>query len=92
MVKVVFTGLMGRYLGETEIEVELPDGATVYQLVEQVSELYRKKLPESFLRDGIKGFIQAVRVARKGDGRIHAYRDRLEEGEEVLLFLSLAGG
>ncbi len=90
-VKVVFTGLLRRYIGEKEVEMELPDKATAKSLAEEVARLYRESLPENLFAQGMESFYRAVRVARRGES-LRDLEEELREGDEIIFLTRLAGG
>ncbi len=90
-VRVVFTGLLRRYIGEKEVEMELPGKPTARSLAEEVARRYRERLPESLFNQGMESFYQAVRVARRGEN-LRDLEEELREGDEILFLSRLAGG
>jgi molybdopterin converting factor small subunit len=91
LVRVFFAGLLRRYIGEQEGSVELPDGATVEDLIREVAEAYRDRFPANFLPEGQHSFTRLVQASRRG-GPFCRLDEKLEEGEEILIFSRLAGG
>jgi molybdopterin converting factor small subunit len=90
-VRVLYTGLLRRYIGEKEEPLELPEGATVDDLIKAVAVTYRDRFPASFLAEGRHGFTEMVRASRRG-GTFCERVDKLEDGDDIILLSRLAGG
>jgi molybdopterin converting factor small subunit len=90
-VRVVFVGLLRRYIGEKEGSMEVPEGATVEDLIREVAEAYRDRFPVNFLPEGRNSFTRLVQASRRG-GPFCQPGEKLVEGEEILLISRLAGG
>jgi len=90
-VKVFYTGLLRRYIGEKEGELELPEGSTVRDLLDAVAAAHRDRFPQSYFAEGRQAFQEMVRASRRG-GVPCEPDGKLEEGEEILLLSRLAGG
>jgi|YNPBryantNP2012_1023418.scaffolds.fasta_scaffold14636_2 molybdopterin converting factor small subunit len=90
-VRVLYTGLLRRYIGEKDGELELPEGSTVRDLLEAVAQTHRDRFPSEYLRGGGRSLLETVRASRRG-GTACEPDQPLEDGEEILLLSRLAGG
>ena len=90
-VQVFYTGLLRRYIGIKEEQLELPEGATADDLIARVAVTYRDRFPANFLPEGQSTFTQFVRATYRG-GRACGGDVRLEEGDQLNLLSRLAGG
>ena len=90
-VKVHFAGLTRHYIGEKERVYELPEGASVGDLLTHIGKDYGPRLPRQ-MWDGEKGrFHQSIRAARRGSP-LAEDNEVLEEGEEIYIISRMAGG
>jgi molybdopterin converting factor small subunit len=90
-VRVLYTGLLRRYIGEKEGVLEVPEGATVEDLIRRVAEVYRDNFPANFLPEGQHSFTGLIRASRPG-GTFCELSEELEEDDKILLISRLAGG
>lgn len=82
-VRVVITGRNYHALGNTPVELELPEGSSVEAALESVAQRLGQPLPETCL--------VAVSGAHLGTVRKHLPRE-LRPGDELLLLVPVAGG
>ncbi len=90
-VKVFYTGLLRRYIGEKEAVLEMPERSTVRDLLEAVADMHRDRFPPGYLKEGSGRLLDTVRASRRG-GIACDPDQELADGEEVLLLSRLAGG
>lgn len=90
-VRVCFAGLLRRYIGEKEGSLDLPEGATVDDLIMEVAVVYRDRFPANFLPEGQHSFTRLIQASRRG-GPFYKPGEKLEEGAEIMLMSRLAGG
>ena len=90
-VRVLYTGLLRRYIGIKEESLELPEGATVDSLIATVAEVYRDRFPTNFLPAGRNQFTELIRATHRG-GAACGQNEVLAEDDEILLISRLAGG
>ncbi len=91
LVRVVYVGLLRRYIGEKEGSLEVPEGATMDDLIREVAETHRQRFPASLLPEGQSSFTRLVQASRRG-GPLCEPDEKVREGEEILLISRLAGG
>jgi molybdopterin converting factor small subunit len=93
-VKVRSIALIRTLLGREEIPLSLPDGATIETLLERLVETGDPKLPSYFATPKEASAHAPLRIMVNGrditvlDGR----RTVLEDGDDVLIFIPIAGG
>jgi molybdopterin converting factor small subunit len=90
-VKVRFVGLMRRYIGSADEELELPDGAGVEELLRMLGSRYAEKLPPGLWREEEGSFHHSVKAARSGE-KFLSEKERLRDGDEIYLVFRMAGG
>ncbi|HHY94592.1 MAG TPA: MoaD/ThiS family protein [Firmicutes bacterium] len=81
-------GFLGSLAGRDEEEIELPDGATVKQLLEVLSLRYGDSFRQAVLPGGSRPLVALVSV----DGRPAGLRDSLADGARVLIVRAFGGG
>lgn len=90
-VRVRFAGLTRHYIGEKDKVYELPEGASVGDLLALIGREYGSRLPRQ-MWDAEKGrFHQSIRAARRGSA-LAVDEEPLREGEEIYIISRMAGG
>ena len=87
-------GLVSLVLGAAELEVDVPEGSRVVDLLSHLAELKGEKFAPFAAQPSNPNPYAPVRVALNGrDVSPAEYQERiLSEGDDVLLFLPIAGG
>jgi molybdopterin converting factor small subunit len=91
MVKAIFYGILSEWVGEKEVEFELPEGATYGKLLGEIGLRFGNKMPE-ILWDRLKNDFSAPVLALSSNGRINSEESLLGENEEVTFMLKVGGG
>ena len=91
-VSVGFLGILRDQVGQKTLEVELPDGASVDDLMEALAPMMEQKVGSWAWDAGTRRFTPRVVVSRKKAIGSRALTAPLEDGEEILVFPPLAGG
>jgi len=90
-VKAIFYGILSEWVGEKEVEFELPEGATYGQLLKEIGHRFGTVMPD-MLWDRLKNDFSAPVLALSSNGRINSEESPLEENEEVTFMLKVGGG
>ncbi|MGQ9857204.1 MAG: MoaD/ThiS family protein [Thermodesulfobacteriota bacterium] len=90
-VKVHFNGILADWFGTREAFLELPEGASLGELIAQLRDRFGPRTPEQLWDANGSGLARQVLVT-KGGISLHDTGSPLEEDSEVHLFLLLAGG
>ena len=90
-VKVHFAGLTRHYIGEKEMVYELPEGASIGDLLARIGKDYGARLPRQMWDDKNERFHQSIKAARRGSP-LAEDDEVLEEGEEIYIISRMAGG
>lgn len=90
-VRVKAFGQMKRHLGERSREVELADGARLFDLMLYMEKHWRRQIPE-FLWDETKHGFRGPVVIMIDRQAVTDLRTALSEGQEVELHKVLVGG
>ena len=90
-VTAFFHGLLSKWVGVPQAEVDLPDGGTLSDLLAEIRRTYGHNMPEQLWDKEQSSFNKAV-WAMRGKEKLADPGTRLRNGEEVSFFLSLAGG
>ena len=90
-VRVRFAGLTRHYIGEKERVYELPEGASVGDLLTCIGREYGSRLPRQMWDGKKKRFHQSIRAARRGSP-LAEDDEVLEQGEEIYIISRMAGG
>ena len=93
-VKVRSMGLVSLVLGAAELEVDVPDGSRVVDLLRHLAELKGEKFAPFAAHPKKPSPYSPVRVVLNGRdvGPAEHQECELSEGDDVLLFLPIAGG
>ncbi len=93
-IKVRSIGLIRQVLGSPEIEVEVPAGTTVTALLNQLAEEKGEKFAPFAIQPAEPTAYAPVRIVLNGRDVGPGQREEtvLEEGDDVLMFLPIAGG
>jgi len=90
-VRVRFAGLTRHYIGERDKVYELPEGASVGDLLALIGREYGSRLPRQMWDAGKGRFHQSIRAARRGSA-LAVDEEPLREGEEIYIISRMAGG
>lgn len=90
-IQVFYTGLLRRYIGARDEELELPEGATADELIATVAATYRDRFPSNLLPEGQNTFTEFVRATYRG-GAACGGDVELKDGDQLNLLSRLAGG
>lgn len=90
-VRVRFAGLTRHYIGERERVYELPEGASVSDLLARIGRDYGYRLPRQMWDGEKERFHQSIRAARPGLP-LAENDDVLEQDEEIYIISRMAGG
>jgi molybdopterin converting factor small subunit len=90
-VKVRFAGLTRHYIGEKEKVYELPEGASVGDLLASIGRDYGSRLPRQMWDEKKERLHHSIRAARRGSP-LAEDDEVLEHGEEIYIISRMAGG
>jgi molybdopterin converting factor small subunit len=90
-VKAVFHGILSDWVGAPQAEFILPDGASFDDLLSEIRKVYGPNMPPQLGNRGQATFNRAF-WAMRGKERLNEPTTRLQDGEDIQFFLSLAGG
>ena len=85
-------GPIRRHLKRQVMEVEVPDGSTVRQIIEKVAELGGKALQDLILRNGDIDGNLIIMLNKKDVSTIGGVEISVTEGDEVALLPHVQGG
>jgi molybdopterin converting factor small subunit len=90
-VKVLFIGMLKQHIGVGEKTYELPEGASVEELLLEVGRDFGRELPAQIWDPEGERFHPTVQAARKGASGLKR-SETLKEGDEIYVFSRMAGG
>ncbi len=90
-VTAVFHGILSDWVGVSQEDVDLSQGGTLSDLMDQIGIRHGAKMPEQLWNDEHKMFHKAV-WAMRGREKLANPAVMLREGDEIGFFLTLAGG
>ena len=90
-VRVQFHGILSDWMGNSRAEVSLSDGGTFGELLMEIKKSFSSTMPPQLRNKDQETFNRAL-WAMKGKERLGELDTPLNDGEEIQLFLSLAGG
>ncbi len=90
-VKVFFPGILADWIGERQIEVDLPEDGKLAELLTELKRLWLGKIPAQ-LWDEEKNNFKPTVWALRGKERVVNPQTPLKEGEEIIFILGIAGG
>jgi molybdopterin converting factor small subunit len=90
-VKAVFHGILSDWVGIPQAEFILPDGASFDDLLCEIRKVYGPNMPPQLGNKGQADFNRAFWAVR-GKERLNELTTKLQDGEDIQFFLSLAGG
>lgn len=90
-VKVLFQGILSEWAGGKEVEIDLPEDGKFSELISGLKRLLGGKMPGQ-VWDGEKESLNPSVWAMRGKERIVDLQTPLEDGEEIILILGIAGG
>jgi molybdopterin converting factor small subunit len=91
-VSLSFLGILRDQLGQKNLEVELPDGARLEDLMEAIAPLMEQKIGTWAWDAEKRRFSPRVIVSRQKAIGTSEMSAPLIDGEEILVFPPLAGG
>ncbi len=90
-VKVFFHGILSEWMGTEEASMELPEEASLMDLGEAIRARFKERMPEQLWDEERRFFPPQVLITKSGK-RMEDPRGPLLPGDELHLFLLLAGG
>ncbi len=90
-VKVQFHGILSDWMGGGRAEIFLPEGSNFGDLLREIKRGFSATMPAQ-LRDKDQEAFNRSLWAMKGKERLSELDTALRDGDEIQLFLSLAGG
>ena len=87
----MFQGILSDWAGVPQAEINLPDGGNYADLLSAIRKNYGHNLPSQLGSKDQEGFNRAI-WAMRGKEKLSELTTRLNDGEEIQFFLSLAGG
>jgi molybdopterin converting factor small subunit len=90
-VKVRFTGLVRHYAKDTERTYEMPEGATVFDLLASIGKDYGPRLPRQMWDPEEQRFNPLIKATRKG-APFAEEDEELRDGDEIYILSRMAGG
>jgi len=96
MIKVKVHSILGikRVIGQREVEIMLPEGSRLSDLIDRMAETWGEKLSTLLFEPGCKKLYPHIRLVV--NGRDIAFLNQMEtvlqDGDEVLLFPPVSGG
>jgi len=90
-IKALFHGILSDWVGVPQAEIFLPDGGDLAGLLSAIRKIYGPNMPTQLWSKNQEAFNRAV-WAMRGKEKLNELSTRLNDGEEVQFFLSLAGG
>ena len=90
-VKAVFHGILSDWVGVPQAEFNLPDNGTFRDLLSEVHKVYGPNMPPQLADKDQADFPRAF-FALRGKERLNEPATKLQDGEDIQFFLSLAGG
>jgi len=89
--RVQFHGILVDWMGGPKTDIDLPEDATFRDLLMEIKKTFSANMPPQLRSKDQEAFNRAL-WAMRGKERLSDPNARLNEGEEVQFFLSLAGG
>ncbi len=90
-IKALFHGILSDWLGVYQAEFNLPDSGNLGDLLSKIREAYGSNMPQQLWNKDQKAFNTAV-WAMRGKEKLIDPTTKLKDGEEIKIFLTLAGG
>jgi len=90
-VKALFHGILSDWVGVPRAEIDLPEGGKYADLLAAIRKNYGQNMPAQLWSKDQEAFNRAI-WAMRGKERLSEMSTRMNDGEEVQFFLSLAGG
>ncbi|NLE10278.1 MAG: MoaD/ThiS family protein [Actinobacteria bacterium] len=91
-VTMSFLGLLRDRMGQPSLTVDLPAGATYRDLLVEVGPTMEEKLPDWVWDASQQSFSRSVTVSRNLETDLREESTCLADGDEILVFLLMAGG
>jgi len=91
-VTISFIGPLRDQVGKPALEVELPDGATYRDLLDEVAPLMQSKLADWAWDTATRSFSRRLMVSRNVYADLRDDTTPLSDDDEIVVFLPLAGG
>jgi molybdopterin converting factor small subunit len=92
MVRLRVFGVLSQYLGGIHQTVELPEGATLGDLLAEIGCRWGEQLPERLWDAEGAGRFRGPVILRAGGSDLHDVGAPLPEGQEVAILMPIAGG
>ena len=93
-VKVHYLGFIRKLINQSEDEFELEEGASLSDLLNQISGIYgrafQKEVYEPGLKDVKMGFVVTVNGVLMG--QLHGVDTQLNNGDNIILMSLMSGG
>ena len=93
-VSIGFLGMLRDQLGQKSLDVDLPDGAGVSEFMDAIAPLIEQKAAWAWDREN-RRFASRVVVTKKDAAGVQGKFDPdvpFADGEEILVFMPIAGG
>lgn len=90
-VRVQFHGILSDWVGVTRAEIDLPEGGRYADLLAAIRKNYGHNMPAQLWSKDQEAFHRAIWAVR-GKESLSELTTRLNDGEEIQFFLSIAGG
>jgi molybdopterin converting factor small subunit len=90
-VRVQFHGILVDWMGGSRAEVSLPDGGTFGELLIEIKKNFSSTMPPQLRNKDQETFNRAL-WAMRGKNRLSELDAGLKDGDDIQVFLSLAGG
>jgi len=91
-VTVKFLGALRHKAGTAEMPVELPDGGTYRDLLDEIGPMIEAKFDSWAWDADKKTFSRRMMISRNGTSDLREDSTVLADGDEILVVLPLAGG
>jgi len=91
-VSVNLLGPLKDQVGESSLQVELPEGATYRDLLDEIGPLMEAKLADWAWDAKKRSFTRRMMVSRNATADLRDESTCLADGDEIFLVLPLAGG
>lgn len=90
-VRVQFHGILSDWMEVPQAEIHLPEGGTFADLLSVIRGIYGAQMPSQLREKDPEAFNRAL-WAMRGEEKLKELTAKLNDGEEIQFFLSLAGG
>jgi len=90
-IKVNFLGIMERLTGQSSLELALPNNSTLGEATRQIGKIFSGKFPPEIWDANLGVFTHRVKLFIDS-AEIENLNQRLQDGSELLILISAAGG